>query len=174
MDEIIKEFKSESHELVQHMLAILEEAEEDFTKVRSLDTFGQLVDRIMGGAKTIAATDPKLTTLEAIGKYSELCKAIGYKGSQISNNEQLYNVTVGVLLDATEMLDEMVNGLESGDEKSTEDFMTSHFLERLTWLASQFGDEYRASVAVDKKDDSKTMIGSQSEVDALIAHFSKG
>ncbi len=172
MDEIIKEFKSESHELVQHMLAILEEAEEDFTKVQSLDTYGQLVDRIMGGAKTIAISDPQLTTMEAIGKYSELCKAIGYKGSQITDNEQLYNVTVGVLLDGTEVLDEMINSLRGGSEKSVDDFMTGHFLERLTWLANQFGDEYRASVDIEKKDTNQTMIGSQSEVDALIAHFS--
>lgn len=156
------------------MLAILEEAEEDFTKVRTLDTFGQLVDRIMGGAKTIAISDPKLTTMEAIGKYSELCKAIGYKGSQITDNEQLYNVTVGVLLDGTEVLDEMINGLKDGSESSVEDFMTGHFLERLTWLASQFGDEYRASVEIERKDDKSEMLGSQSEVDALIAHFSRG
>lgn len=175
MDEIIEEFKSESHELVQHLLSILEEAEDDFTKVRSLDTYGQIVDRIMGGAKTIAVTDPSLTTVEAIGKYSELCKAIGYKGSQIKDNVQLYNVTVGVLLDGTEMLDEMLDGMVVGNEKSVDDFMTSHFLERLTWLAGQFGDEYRSSVEIrsDKKDDKKEMIGSQSEVDALIAHFSK-
>jgi hypothetical protein len=172
MDEILQEFKRESHELVQHLLAILEQAEGDFTKVRSLETYGQIVDRIMGGAQTLAALDTRLKTVHTIGKYAELCKSIGYKGSQIADNEELYHVTVGLLLDGTEMLDRMVDSLDDHAGKTMDDFVTSHFLERLIWLAAQFDNSVRASLAIQKRGDEE-MIGTQAEVDALIAHFSK-
>ncbi|MCB0408332.1 MAG: hypothetical protein KDD34_09020 [Bdellovibrionales bacterium] len=172
MDEIIKEFKSESEGLVQHLLAILEEAEGDFSKVRSLDTYGQIVDRIMGSSQTIAVMNPDQTTVATIGKYAELCKSIGYMGSQIQNNIELYNVTVGILLDGTEMLEQMLNSLDDKNNKTVDDFMTDRFLERLVWLAGQFDGSYRASLSTEKRSDSE-MVGSQSEIDALIAHFSK-
>lgn len=172
MDEIIKEFKLESLELVQHLLAILEEAEGNFKKVRSLDTYGQIVDRIMGGAQTLAAQDPNLQTIATIGQYAELCKGVGYKGSQISDNEELFHVTVGILLDGTEMLEAMIESLPEEKEKTMDDFMTQHLLDRLKWLAGQFDESFRASLSIQKNDQSE-LIESQSEIDALIAHFSK-
>lgn len=177
MDEIIDEFKQESLDLVEQLMAILEEAENDFSKVRSLDTYGQIVDRIMGGAHTLALQDPELHTIEAIGKYTELCKSIGYKCSQIVSNENLFFVSVGLLLDGTEQLQEMLEGLTTGRGKSLDDLMTQQFLQRLIWLADQYDDSYRSSLKIDDdqtQGEGEEMLNSQAEIDALIAHFSKG
>lgn len=157
MDEILREFKSESMELVQQLLAILEEAEEDSSKVKTLDTYGQLVDRVMGGSKILDLQTPGSKAMSLIVTYSELCKALGYKGSQIQNNENLYFVTIGLLFDATEMLEKLVQSIGESESLSSDDVINQHFIDRLKWLDEQFDETFRSSLALEKMSSDSTI-----------------
>lgn len=163
--EILKEFQAESKNLIEKMNSILENCEGHFDQVKSLEEFGMNVDRIMGAAKSlsIVVDDPK-HMIHKVADYSAICKAVGYKASQIQDNEQFYDICVALLLDGTEVLGEMVDALGGSPFELTEIFSTT-FLERLRWVSAQFGAEYRATVDVHKG--SKTKL-KQSEIDDLL------
>ena len=153
MDEIITEFQSESEMLVGQMLELLESIEGEPSQVKRLAQYGQYVDRMMGTSKSLALAVPeRQAQFSTIGTYCEICKQVGYKGSQITQNEELYNVVVALLLDATEMLQSMISalGVQTVDLKS---FLSETFLDRLLWVTQQFAPEVRGTVASVSKAD---------------------
>lgn len=165
MDELYQEFKSESQGLIKEMLDLLEEAEGSETKGEQLEKYGLLVDRIMGAAKTLAQVMEDAQHLEKIGKYGELCKTVGYKGSQIDNNDSFYQTVVAILLDATEMLDEMVDVAGTANEKDIKEYLSETFLDRLSWISGQFDESVRGTVALDKKGSDRLK---QNKIDHLL------
>jgi hypothetical protein len=171
MDELLSDFKQESTGLVDQLVEILDEIEEDFLLRVKLEEYGQIVDRIMGGANSLTMAVENNTVVQ-IGKYAELCKVVGYKGSQIEQDEHFYTIVVALLLDATEMLQQMVVGLGTAQEKSAKDILTDTFLDRLRWIDKRFGQDVRASVEVKEKEDKKSM--DQSEIDDLLKQLGVG
>lgn len=166
MDEILVEFKDESKKLVDEMNEILEEVDGQFSHKFLLENYGQLVDRIMGGAKNILTLGlDSGPNVEKIGKYAELCKLVGYKTSQV-DNEQLFTVAVAFLLDATEMLDSMITEFGTANQVDVKSLLNKTFLDRLSWVASKFDEKLRASVAVTK--DSGPGKKSQDQIDSLL------
>lgn len=155
MDEIVQEFKDESLTLVEDLIKVLEAVEDDPSSSPQLEEFGQKVDRIMGSSKTMEMAVEDSGRYALIGNYAELCKSLGYKGSQIENNESLVNVTVGLLFDATETLQTLIESVDAQSTPELEEVFSAPFLERLKWLSEQFGDEYRASLALDKGSENK-------------------
>jgi hypothetical protein len=149
--ELVRDFKFESKQLTIRLLELLEACEGDFSRVANLEEFGQTVDRIMGGAASLNLlfeTPNERITL--ITNYSELCKAVGYKASQIKDNPQFYDICVALLLDATETLDVMIDMADSEDQMSgLKELISTTFLERLKWVSNQFGADVRATVGVD-------------------------
>ncbi len=111
-DVIVVDFQTESKSLIDQMIEILETCESDFTKVKNLEQYGQIVDRIMGAAQSIAMEVKDQAFLKNIGDYAALCKMVGYKASQIKSNPQFYDVCVALLFDATAMRNSMVDGKE--------------------------------------------------------------
>lgn len=83
-DDILKEFQIESKNLIEESLRVLENCDGDPSQAHSLEEYAQLVDRIMGGAKSLAVhlNDPN-HIIHKVGDYAALCKAVGYKASQI-------------------------------------------------------------------------------------------
>lgn len=164
--EILKDFQQESKSLIQQMLDILEKIEGDFSQVKKLEEYGQTVDRIMGGAKSLgmSVSNPD-HFVHKVGDYSALCKAVGYKASQIRDNPQFYDICVALLLDATELLQEMIDSMIQERPREIKKLISQTFLDRLRWVSSQFSAEVRASVEV-KADQPKRM--NQSEIDDLL------
>ncbi|MCB0422848.1 MAG: hypothetical protein KDD61_17740 [Bdellovibrionales bacterium] len=172
MDELLVDFKSESKELVDQMLELLEEAEDDGLDVKlKLDEYGQLVDRIMGSATSLCMVVEDSRYLEKIGHYAEICKIVGYKGSQLEN-EQFFIVVVAMLLDATEMLQIMLKELGTTSERDLKDIITDTFLERLRFINSQFDENLRGTVATQGRDDANS--STQSQIDSLLAALGVG
>lgn len=165
--EMLKDFQAESKNLIQEMLGILEDCEQSFSQVKRLEIYGQTVDRIMGAAKSLGV-EIKSTEhfVNRIGDMAALCKAVGYKASQIRNNEPFYTICVSLLLDATEMLGEMNNALFDLGHPPLRDLLSKTFLDRLKWVSSQFGAEYRASVDLHK---GKAHKMNQEEIDVLLS-----
>lgn len=161
MDELTQEFKQESLSLVEDVLNLLEEAEGNFTQKPALETCGQLVDRIMGGAKTLSMTDPENIFFRQVGDFAELCKSVSYKGSQIAENEQLYNVVVALLLDAVEVMQELLGPESTSADASVKKLISETFLDRLKWVSQQFDKSLRGTLKSEAK-------SSQDEIDQLL------
>ncbi|MBC7464435.1 MAG: hypothetical protein H7256_00455 [Bdellovibrio sp.] len=144
-NEIIKEFLDESKTLVNELVVLLEKIEGDFSKVGLLADYGNGVDRIMGGAKSLALLAPPDHALHMISDYAALCKAVGYKASQIKDNEQLFDICVGLLQDATDTLVELLQSIDL-DVKTLKKSIPQAFLDRLTWASNQFSAQVSATV----------------------------
>lgn len=141
MKDVVIEFCNESDGLIAEMEKELESFEENLNK-NHLEKFGSLIDRIMGAAKTLE--------IAQIGIFCELGKTIGYKSSQ-SDNMELLKITASILMDATEILNQMVTSVREGKNLSEEKIDTAAFATRLKWLSEKFKDIARGSVELDKK-----------------------
>lgn len=160
--EIVEDFVTESKNLIHQALELLEGIEGDFSQVKKLADYGNNVDRIMGGAKSLALMAPPNHALHIISDYAELCKAVGYKASQINDNPQFYDVCVALLLDATESLDTMLDRTDDNADIIKKD-LPQAFIDRVRWVSNQFSEGYRSSV-----DSTGSQKMDQSEIDALM------
>lgn len=140
MKEIIIDFCDEAESLFDQLERCLESTEENPAITKELEKFGQIIDRIMGAAKSIGAME--------IATFCELGKVIGYKSSQIKDIP-LIEVVVAILFDSLHMLRKMVTALRSGNESSMGKLNTKAFVTRLNWLSAKFKDIDRASCAID-------------------------
>jgi len=169
--DIVKDFVDESKVIIQDLVDLLENIEGDFSQVSRLEEYGQRVDRVMGGAKSLAMMVPPEHALHTVADYAALCKAVGYKASQIDNNPQFYDICVELLLDATETLQDWIERLEADESaQDLKNSFTATFLERLRWVSNQFGADVRASV--DAKKTTKKM--DQNEIDELLRKLGVG
>ncbi len=141
MKEVVAEFCQESFDLLDRLENILEDIEET-NDTGKLEEFGQVIDRIMGAAKSIGADD--------VGKYCELGKIIGYKAGQ-SKDEKLLGIVTATLFDTTDLLQKMLQKIETGNTNYMENISSEAFVKRLHWLSGKFQHIDRASVAFDEK-----------------------
>lgn len=167
--EILKEFIDESKGIVKDCLELLETIEGHYEKVTLLESYGNNLDRIMGGATTIALDVGQDHVLYLISDYASICKNVGYKASQIKVNEPFFNVCVAFLIDATEVLQFI---LEKSQLPTTEikDQLPEEFISRLKWILTQFNVKVRTTVG-DKA--SKQIKGEEVDVDKLLNRFAK-
>lgn len=142
MKEIIIDFCNEAESLFDQLDSSLEVLEETPSNTHELEKFGQIIDRIMGAAKSIGASE--------IATFCELGKVIGYKSSQV-NDIPLIEVVVAILFDTVHLLRKMITALKEGNDKSMANLNTKAFVTRLNWLSAKFKDIERSSVAIDKK-----------------------
>ncbi len=140
MREIVIDFCDESDKLFDQLESHLENLESNPKNNMELEKFGQIIDRIMGAAKSIGASE--------IAQFCELGKLIGYKSSQIQDIP-LIEVVVAVLFDAVHMLRKMNLALRDGNDKCMNNLNTKAFGTRLQWLSNKFKDIERSSCAVD-------------------------
>lgn len=154
MLEIVIGFCDESDELCEQLEEILEDYEDDMTQTAHLEKFGQIIDRIMGAAKSIEA--------EKIGQYCELGKIISYKASQ-TNDQEMLNIVTAVLFDTLEILQAMLKSVREKQEEVVAGINVDTFATRLKWLSEKFTHIERASVALDQ--DGKQ---DQASIDALL------
>lgn len=162
--EILEEFQNESKILMEKMVQILDQCEGNAKQVKGLEEYGQNVDRIMGAAKSLALLAEPDHMIHKIADYSAICKAVGYKSSQIEGNDQFYDICVALLMDGTEVLQTMIDNVSTGNNAIKELFSKT-FLDRLRWVSSVFNENIRASVDVNKSDKPKL---NQNEIDDLL------
>jgi chemotaxis protein histidine kinase CheA len=139
MKEIIDDFCEEANSLFDLLEESLNILEENPSNTKELEKFGQIIDRIMGAAKSIGATE--------MATFCELGKVIGYKSSQIKD-VPLIEVVVAVLFDSLDMLRKMNLSLKSGNDTSMNKLNTKAFVTRLKWLSEKFKNIERQSCAI--------------------------
>lgn len=142
----MNEFKSESIELIDQMIGILESCEAGESEPVSMENFGQLADRMMGGARQLdSSLGGGHAHLTSVARFTQLCKLLGYKASQLGSESPLWLLAVGVLLDASGELKILVGGLEESESKAVS-AVNAALLDRLQWLNQQFDDNIDGSV----------------------------
>lgn len=119
--ELLSEFLEESRGIVADCESLLEDIENDPSQAGRLGEFANLIDRVMGAAKSLAMMAAPEHPLNIVGDITALCKAIGERGSNSARNEQLFTVTVAFLLDAVEITRELLDSLEDPDAVVTSD-----------------------------------------------------
>lgn len=142
MQEIVDEFVKESSTLFAELEKILENLEENPSQQAELEKFGQVIDRVMGAAKSIGINE--------IATLCEMGKIIGYKSSQ-TNDEELLTIVVATMADMMEMLKIMLNDVKERKDKIGGEINLSTFSTRLKWLADKFKNIERASVGFKKQ-----------------------
>ena len=172
MDSMIVEFQKEAKVLILQLDEILKGVEADGSKSTDLETYGQIVDRIMGGAKSIAEVFA-LRQLTQVGQCAELCKIVGYKGSQVGADKSLFTVVVAFLMDATDVLSEMVERL-SDDDADLLTTLSATFLDRLKWISEKFKTGLRSSVATVADKKAKPVPNGQNEIDDVLKKMGLG
>lgn len=155
MREIVIGFCDESLELLQELEVCLEELENEPTKTSRLEQFGQVIDRIMGAAKSIGADE--------VATFCELGKIIGYKSSQIKD-PALLEVVVAILFDSHDLLLRMINQIKTGQDNGLKSLNTQAFVTRLKWLQDKFKNIERASVSYKENN-----VLNQSSIDDLMS-----
>lgn len=162
--EILEDFIRESKKIIQESIVVLDKVEGNLVQAKNLKDYGNLVDRIMGGAKSVALGLAPSHALNLVSDYAAVCKAVGYKASQISDNEQFFDVCVALLQDATETLDTLLGNVDKSRDELRKSF-SSTFIDRLSWVSKKFSSEYHGTVGV-AAPENKTLV--QSEIDELI------
>lgn len=140
MSEIVDEFTTETKSIASELEDILDRYE-DQRRAVLLEQFGQIIDRVMGAAKSIEA--------EKIGYLAELGKVISYKAGQ-TNEEYLLDVTTGILFDLVEIMSKMNKKLEKEKSEDLSHINFEAFSTRLKWLSEKFSSIQRSSVEVDQ------------------------
>lgn len=143
--EILNEFIIESKTIIKKSNDVLEKVEGEMVQAPKLQDYGNFVDRIMGGARSIAVLAKPGHAVNLVADYAALCKAVGYKASQINNNPQFFDICVALLQDATENLESLLDNLDKSPE-ALRATISSTFLDRLRWVSNKFSSEFRASV----------------------------
>lgn len=132
------EFQTESQTILGELLSVVDDLEnaEDFDP-KLFAEFAQKIDRIMGGAETLALLDPEHTGLKFMAETARLCKQIGYKVSE-SKNPALVPIVAGFWADVVEVLQTLVRNLEDipACQRITEGF-SGTLKSRLEWIAKQ-------------------------------------
>lgn len=165
-DQFIEAFKKESLQLIRSLFEIVDDVDDNLSKAKELENFGQYVDRIMGGVKILALDLPEDHIAHQIAAYSEICKTVAYKASQITDNENLLAVCVAFLADAAEVLETMVTNLGTEEKLDLEMLFNHAFLDRLRWISGKFGSDIRASVSEDTGNPEEAL--GQDDIDELI------
>jgi len=137
--EIVIDFCTESEQLFDQLETHLTNLEDDLSNTSELEKFGQIIDRIMGAAKSIQASE--------IATFCELGKVIGYKSSQV-RDIPLLEVVVAILFDALDLLRKMIKSMRDGNNNSMKNLNTKAFTTRLNWLSNKFKDIERSSCAI--------------------------
>lgn len=148
MKEIVDDFCEESLELFDQLEQCLENVEDNPSEAQQLEKFGQVIDRIMGAAKSIGAEQTSL--------FCEMGKIIGYKSSQIKDPAMI-EVVVAILFDSVELLRKMIESLKKNKKEDLQSINTKAFATRLHWLADKFKDIKRSSIAFDEGEQDKSI-----------------
>jgi chemotaxis protein histidine kinase CheA len=163
MREIVIDFCDESDELLETMRDLLESFEDNPSQPELLEQFGQVIDRIMGAAKTLGAAE--------IGHLCQMGKIIGYKSAQ-AEQTAIQEVAGGVLLDLCDFLEVMLTNVRDNEKSS--DFNYEAFTKRLSWLADKLKHINRSSCSFDEEEAKGSGIKTTTvELDKLIAQFGK-
>lgn len=162
--ELLTEFIQESRPLVDECIEALEDVEADAKKVMRLQDFSNRVDRIMGAAQSLAVMAKPGHPLHLIGDCASLCKTLGYQCLTSSPAPEALKITIAFLLDATDVIEELIESLEEGAVEVDSDVRRT-LIERLKWVSGILSKVPASE---------KSPVMNNSDIDALIKKLGLG
>ena len=160
--DLLNDFFDESKNLIEELVELLEDIESDFSQVSKLNDFGNKIDRIMGTARSLAMMAEPDHGLNLISDYTSLCKLVAYKGAENTDNPLFYDVTVALLLDATEALKILIPQIEL-KVNQLKRLISPQFIDRVKWISEMLGKPTQYL----KTSDSPKEVGVSSGANAL-------
>ena len=145
--DLVKDFIDESKKLIDECMDLLEELEQKPQQYKSLDVYGNKMDRIMGTSDNIKFLFPEKTAFSLITDYTKICKRVAYNTTMISNNLSFVTTVISFLMDATETLALLIRKCEATAEEAKSQINPA-FIERLKWLSGKFKEDYKGSVGL--------------------------
>ena len=164
--EILNSFVEESKTLVNHIQEILENVEENPLQGIKIKESANLVDRIMGGAQSLAQFAPPEHALSLVGDISSLCKTVSYKILKIPFDHILFTTCVAFLIEANEILGKILDDFEA-PRLVLQKRYDGYFSERLKWISQEFEKSFNEKLNL-KLGEATTGLKSQADVDDLL------
>lgn len=153
MDQAVYDkFLVESKRLADEMADILTAVEKKgaFEQAK-LEEYSNLVDRIMGGAQSLAMAYPSTHPLHIIGDYCSFCKKISKKTAQIDSSDQFYNVCVAILQETTSTLKAVLQNIDKPTDEIKK-VMPEGMTDRLRFVFQQFSDGGAGAAEMNQSD----------------------
>lgn len=135
--EIVDDFVEESKDILTEALTLLERIETQPKLAKELQAYGNCIDRLMGGARTVAMGVSKDHALHMVADYSAICKSLGYKASQINEKDAFFKICVAVLIDGTEILQELIKNIHCSTDELKKRF-PQEFINRVQLVSDHF------------------------------------
>ena len=110
-DEIFRVFIADSTTILEAAIAILTEVEENPQEFLKLTVYSNAIDRVMGGAATVAMSFEQDHAVNLVRDYAAACKSLSLQVQEVSGNAELFRTLVALLLDATEVLGRILGNL---------------------------------------------------------------
>lgn len=165
---MMNDFQTRTQPLVEQLGEILDNAEAGIAYSPLLRDYARLVEMIQNSSRTLgqAFPDPK-HLVHRLHDYSGLCKSIALKIADLKDNDTLYDVALALLMDATEVLVEIIKGIRSKNV-GIDGFLNQKLVERLQWASYQFQTQgrLRTGDGAEKLD--------QSDIDDLLKKLGVG
>jgi hypothetical protein len=111
------------------MEVIIEKIEDEEIPFEKLDEFTSYADAIMGTSSVLG--------LEGISTFYQLTKSIS-KHVMLYDQQDLRNVVVAVVGDATSFLANLMDEVREDDESSLKNIGKEGFIKRLHWISEKF------------------------------------
>lgn len=134
--EILKEFSNESRKIVQDSQKLLESIENEPDNFEILEKYSNQIDRIMGGASTLALDLGPEHILNVTSYYAGISKSLSRRAHQLKENMGLVVIFIAVLLDMNEIIEMLLEKMESTPADFSE-LVNQEFLTRLNWVVSE-------------------------------------
>ena len=150
--EIIRTFQLEANELLVDLREIvdaLDDSQDVFPK-ELLQDFANKVDRIMGTAETFDMMYPGNPEFQQIGRFSALCKALGYKASTLQDLG-LITIFAAFWADTLDILQDLVDNV--GDSEKLKEATKGYvpvLQSRLIWLGQKIVAAAKATPGSDQ------------------------
>ena len=163
-DEILAGFVVESKKLVRECVRILEKVEDGEGPERLLADYANRIDRVMGAAGSLAPEGGK-HVLNLIADGTSLCKSLGNQTAKLAHHHPYINVATSFLIDATEMIEELLADVE-GDYEKLRKHLQGPLVDRLKWITAmsdKFPEKARAEDSL-----------GQATIDELIKKLTRG
>ena len=136
-DEILEEFDAESKTIVQEALSILNTVLENLDQFRDLSKYSNAIDRIMGGAATVAIEYRADHPLHLVKEYTLVCKVLSLQLAESDSNRELLKSCVALLVEATKIVEKLLKSLHlSATEISS--VIPQNFIFNLSKISDQF------------------------------------
>lgn len=160
---LMNEFRGRAQPLLSQMSEILDRVEGQITEAPKLLEFARIIDLIHQSSRTLGqGADSVSHPIHRIGDYALICRAVATQTAEISENATLFDTAVALLMDANEVLGEMVAMTGEGKEDPVRKHLNQKLVERLQWLNYQF----RGMIPKNKIPEEKKM--GQGDIDDLL------